>query len=185
MYPISIRLDLYLINSVYMPGQQHNLNKYSESGDSDKSYSEIEEESDMRLYAAQIDASEGFDVGDFPKLKEVMYGMVVPLSNPNDISIVRESAEFALEEYNKDNPTKHHLVEILKTNAAASGGMTFYITFEADDDYGNSKTFQSEVFYGIPDEDGNPDIEVCNFRIKSDSQLKVAAASEESAVESS
>lgn len=63
------------------------------------------------------------------------------------------------------------MVKVLKANIELCGMANFYITFVAEDDNGDSKTFQARVFDGVADDDGNPDRELTSIRIKPHSQV--------------
>ncbi|CAN6841065.1 unnamed protein product, partial [Brassica oleracea] len=102
---------------------------------------------DLRLFNEEWEKSGGFDI-DFSKLRHRFETGAVDLDDddlvpdPDDtnLALLNRLTNLAVSYYNDKTDTRLELVKVLKANYHPSAGVTYYITFEANDC--NQKTKQ-------------------------------------------
>ncbi|KAJ4845365.1 hypothetical protein Tsubulata_043627 [Turnera subulata] len=105
----------------------------------------------MKTYYKQVEETEGYGVTCRPNV--LMYGRIVPVDEVNtdrDNHLVRNGVcvKHALDRFNKQQDvTPLQYVELVQATYYISGGYTYYITFKAEDPFGNCKVYQTKVFH--------------------------------------
>ncbi|KAK2993341.1 hypothetical protein RJ640_002710 [Escallonia rubra] len=116
---------------------------------------------DWEKYAAQVEASDGFDVDE---IRTNIIGLIHPIGylsemGPAVIASVSFLSRTAMDWYNGKNGSNYVFDKLVKANIELVAGGIYYITYEAKDaGAGPATTFQARVFKGIPKKDGTPNV---------------------------
>ncbi|KAK2999152.1 hypothetical protein RJ639_023370 [Escallonia herrerae] len=136
--------------------------------DNDSSDDEMTSD-DWEKYAAQVEASDGFDVDE---IRTNTIGLIHPIGylsemGPAVVAAVSFLSRTAMDWYNSQNGSNYVFDKLVKANIEVVAGGIYYITYEAKDaGAALATTFQARVFKGIPEMDGTPNVEVELCRIK-------------------
>ncbi|KAK9024042.1 hypothetical protein V6N11_004223 [Hibiscus sabdariffa] len=108
-------------------------------------------EEEERLYAAAVEASDGFDV---PNLPGVIACCLIKPSGFNR-KYVNPFCVAGMKHYNQDKKTNYEFVRLIKANYRYARGFLFYLTFEGRTPENNTKIFEAQVLAWIPGEDSD------------------------------
>ncbi|KAL4341830.1 hypothetical protein GQ457_08G022160 [Hibiscus cannabinus] len=153
--------DMFLLlisgSGIYiLCGMSESKRGYDDHDSDDEGISRV----DLMKYEAEVEASGGYDVGEYVSN---LCGMIHPIT-VNRWEDLPSYAEMAVHHYNQHNHTKFKVVEILKANIGVVSGFMFYITFKAEDsNTGKTETFQSRVWSKIPGPNGEDRVEIIQF----------------------
>ncbi|KAK8643277.1 hypothetical protein V6N13_012580 [Hibiscus sabdariffa] len=105
-------------------------------------------EEDKRLYAAAVEASEGFDVPDLPGVIACCPFKPCRVTGyfGEDLSLYCVAG---MKHYNQDKKTNYEFVRLVKANYRHARGILYYVTFEGRTPENNTKIFEAQVLNGI------------------------------------
>ncbi|XP_055960885.1 protein HASTY 1-like isoform X2 [Mercurialis annua] len=134
--------------------------------DSDGKHEITDEE--LKKYMEQLNASGGFEMGDFPNVYE--FGMIQPMKlNERSVAELDKYIKMALEEFNQKENSNFECVEIEKASVLGGLRTEYYITFKAKDENRVSTfTFQALIFYDYVCEKRHYETSVGICRLKPD-----------------
>ncbi|XP_055960895.1 protein HASTY 1-like [Mercurialis annua] len=123
---------------------------------------------ELKKYMEQLEASEGFEMGDFSNVRA--FGMIQPMKlNERSIAELDKYIKMALEEFNQKENSNFECVEIEKASVLGELRTEYYITFKAKDENRVSTfTFQALIFYDYVCEKRHYETSVGICRLKPD-----------------
>ncbi|KAK8521922.1 hypothetical protein V6N13_021991 [Hibiscus sabdariffa] len=138
---------------------EENRKVYEDHDSDDEGISRV----DLMKYEAEVEASGGYDVGEYVSN---LCGMIHPIT-VNRWEDLPSYAEMAVDHYNEHNHTNFKVVELLKANIGVVSGFMFYITFKVEEsNTGKTETFQARVWSKIRGPNGEDRVEIIQCRIK-------------------
>ncbi|XVE98021.1 hypothetical protein REPUB_Repub03eG0069400 [Reevesia pubescens] len=129
-------------------------------------------DSENKTYSAALRDSDGFDVPYFPDTCDV--GMILPIPmKENTQEYLFPFAVAGINQYNEEYGTNYEVVRVEKCMSQVVCGIKYYITFHAkpknkiaSDGSSDIEIFEALVFMGIPEKEGDDEIESIFCRVK-------------------
>ncbi|KAK8643275.1 hypothetical protein V6N13_012578 [Hibiscus sabdariffa] len=155
----SSNIDGNLVDGVRLAEVKNNPpGEYMSDSDSDDGSRITEEE--KRLYAAAVQASDGFDVPDLPGV--IACCLIKPCCVTGYYrEDVRPYCVAGMKHYNQDKKTNYEFVRLVKANYRHARGILYYVTFEGRTPENNTKIFEAQVLNGIAGDDEKIKVYFC------------------------
>lgn len=148
--------ELKLSKSDWKDFEQEKLSEFEEDDSEEEELSESDNKELFEQYRIDLEKSDGFEVGNYPRMKTSCcmirryYDPPARTQSTTNLNRLVSLSQLAICVYNMKEDTCFDNVKVLKAMSFGCGRTNYNITFEASLSHENDVTFQTRIYTSVP-----------------------------------